>query len=86
MLKRARRDDWGSVSSTRIAMGGMASRLRQIRPDGILEQDDLLQANEIVARLVRIEIEISRLRDEWTRANADPSRGECIADDLIGLS
>lgn len=67
MLTFARKNAWGDVSKTAIAIGGMTDRLRSIKAGDILSRDQMTERGEILSELVRIDGEIRQLREPWLR-------------------
>lgn len=67
MLNFARKNAWGDVSKTAIAIGGMTDRLRSIKASEVLSTDEMTERGEILAELVRIDGEIRQLREPWLR-------------------
>ncbi len=70
MLGYARRDAWGDVSKTAIAIGGLTNRLRSVDPESFDSDEARDERLRVLTRLVEIDAEVRALRDPWV-ANLD---------------
>lgn len=65
MLVCAKKDAWGDVSRTAIAIGGITARLRNVNPDSFADDAARTERLQILTRLVEIDAQVRQLRDPW---------------------
>jgi len=65
MLGYAKRNAWGDVSKTAIAIGGMTGRLKSFNPESLPDEESRNERLRILTRLVEIDGEVRQLREPW---------------------
>jgi len=65
MLGLAKRNEWGDVSKTAIAIGGMTGRLKSIDPATFPDENSRNERLRILTRLIDIDAQVRQLREPW---------------------
>lgn len=65
MLGFAKRNAWGDVSKTAIAIGGMTGRLKSIDPETFPDENSRNERLRILTRLIDIDAQVRQLREPW---------------------
>jgi len=65
MLGYAKRNAWGDVSKTAIAIGGMTGRLKSIDPEKFPDEESRNERLRILTRLIEIDAQVRQLREPW---------------------